>query len=123
MSSRTPISEEGFIFAGRREVQIEVVKQQINWDSIVYRNLHYPGVGDNLDVLTLYAVLQTLILHLFENDFANLLFGITIHDPEAGLPLHLILQLIFPNVSGHDFDRGADRKHDNRSDGDALQLP
>src|SRR5260370_2349304 len=80
---------ECLILAGGREVQVETVNNQINWNRIIHRNLHHAGVGDNLDLLTLAGYFQ--ILHLFENDLANLLFGVTIHDREARLLLHLVL--------------------------------
>src|SRR5215472_6200385 len=113
------LSEERFVLAIRRKMNVRVVHQHIYGNAVLQRDFHHGIVGNHFDVLPLRGNIE--VLYNLENVVANLVLGIAVHDRKARLFLHLVGELVLVHVSRHDLPRRVNCQHHNDDNEDALQ--
>src|SRR5260370_10288527 len=113
-------SEESLIFTARSKMQIQVVKEQVHWDSVIQRDLH-DGIACRYHNSFAFGG-DFQILHHLENILSNLLLAVAVHNPEARLFLHLVAELIVRNIGWDDFNPAIDNEHCNCQINERLEL-
>src|SRR5882724_2252524 len=99
--TQQPALRQRLVLAGRREMEIEVVDQEVHGDSVIHLNFYERLIGDYLNLLALDRNVQ--ILDDLINIVADLFFGIAIHIGVPGLFLHFVGELILGDIGGKDF--------------------
>src|SRR4029077_11093314 len=77
----TSPSGQGFVFAGWREMQIHMIKKEIDRHAVVNGNGHLAGGGNDFDVVARGRYVQ--VLNGFEDAFADLLFGLMLDNAKS----------------------------------------
>ncbi len=94
-------SLQGLVLARGREMEVQLVDQQVHRNRVIHADFHDVVVGDDFDFFAFDGDLQ--IFHDLVDVVADLLFGVTVDDREASLFLHFVGELVLGHISGEDF--------------------
>src|SRR5579859_9540 len=112
---------EGLVLAGRREVQVHLVNDQVHGNGVVHGNLDQLLRCKNLDLIARYGNAQ--LLHLLKDGVADHVLRVAIHNRELGFLLYFVGELVFREIDGKNLEGSVGDKYQDRGPYDGFQPP